>query len=267
MSCPAEDGRHVSGALRVRHSTAATAAMPMVMMVVAHVVARSVLGAGRYCLDAVVVDATAADVAAAAAGAATAAAAANPVIVDDVAGRVQRRLAGVVQPVKGILLLGGRLFEIFDAVLDVALPLGGRFNLRQDRVRRHRLRSLAELLHEAKLLLTVTWAIDGAVAVFLRLGRNVRGRGARLEPLVPGGLLWGHAPFGVPLKTPGDKVNEDGIVAPECLGQRFGGRFSLAALGIGDAPWSASGIEKQPPPGGSIDEIIRWNAQNFHNTR
>lgn len=199
MSCPAKDGRHVPGTLGMRHSTATTAAMPVVMVVVAHVVARSVLGAGRYCLDAaVVVDATAADVAAAAAGAATSAAP-IVVVVDDVAGRVQRRLAGVVQPVKGILLLGGRLFEIFDAVLDVALSLGGRFNLRQDRVRRHRLRSLAELLHEAKLLLlAVTRAIRG-VAVFLRLGRDVRGRGARLEPLVPGSLLRGHALFGVPL--------------------------------------------------------------------
>lgn len=106
MSCPAKDGRHVPGALRVGHSTAAAAtAVPMVMVVVAHVVARSVLGAGRYCLDAVVVDA---NVAAAAAGAATAA-----IVVDDVAGRVQRGLAGVVQPVQGVLLLlGGRLFEM-----------------------------------------------------------------------------------------------------------------------------------------------------------
>lgn len=191
MSCPAKDGRYVPGALGMWHSAATATAMPMVMVVVAHVVARTVLGAGRYGLAVVVVDATAANVAAAAAGAATA-----PVVVDDVAGRVQRRLAGVVQPVQGVLLLGGRLFEIFDTVLDVALPLGGRFNLRQDRVRRHRLRSLAELLHEAQLLLL---AITRGVAVFLRLGRDVRGRGARLEPLVPGGLLRGHALFGVPL--------------------------------------------------------------------
>lgn len=109
MSCPAKDGRHVPSTLGMRHSPATATAMPMVMVVVAHVVARSVLGAGRYCLDAaVVVDATAANVAAAAAGAATSTA----VVVDDVAGRVQRRLAGVVQPVQRVLLLGGRLFEM-----------------------------------------------------------------------------------------------------------------------------------------------------------
>lgn len=108
-------------------------------------VARPVLRAGRYCLDVVVVvDATSADVAAAATGATATAA----IIVVDVVGRVQRGLAGVVQPVQRVLLLC--CFEIFDAVLDVALPLGGSFNLRKDGVWCHRLRSL-QLLHEAEL--------------------------------------------------------------------------------------------------------------------
>lgn len=102
MSCPAKDGRHVPSALRVGHSdaTAATAVTVMVVVVAAHVVARPVLGARSYCLVAVAT--AAANVAAASAGAAAAAA----IVVDDVAGRVQRRLAGVVQPVQRVLLLG-----------------------------------------------------------------------------------------------------------------------------------------------------------------
>lgn len=214
-------------------------------------VARPVLRAGRYCLDVVVVDATSADVAAAATGATAAA-----IIVVDVVGRVQRGLAGVVQPVQRVLLLC--CFEIFDAVLDVALPLGGSFNLRKDGVWCHRLRSL-QLLHEAEL--------GVRAAVLLGLGRDVRGRGARLEPLVAGGLLRGHALLRVPLETSANEIDEHGVVAAQGLGQCFRGRFPLAALRVGDAPGSAPGIEKQPPPGGSIDEIIRWNAQNFHDTR
>lgn len=108
MSCPAKDGRHVPSALRVGHSdaTAATAVTVMVVVVAAHVMARPVLGARSYCLVAVAT--AAANVAAASAGAT--AAAATAIVVDDVAGRVQRRLAGVVQPVQRVLLLGR--FEI-----------------------------------------------------------------------------------------------------------------------------------------------------------
>lgn len=128
MSCPAKDGRHVPGALGMRHSPATATAMPMVMVVVAHVVARPVLGAGRYCLAVVVVDATAANVAAAAAGAATSA---TPVVVDDVAGRVQRRLAGVVQPVQGVLLLGGRLFEMNSKKYVKLFPFWSKTKMKQ----------------------------------------------------------------------------------------------------------------------------------------
>lgn len=94
MSCPAEDGRYVPGALRVRHSTAT---MVVMVMVPSHVVTRRILGAGGYCLTAagyvvivVVVDAVV--VVAAAATAAADVGAAAAVVV----GRIHCRLAGVI---------------------------------------------------------------------------------------------------------------------------------------------------------------------------
>lgn len=41
MSCSAKDGRHVTGALRMGHSS-------MVVMMVTHMMTRGVLGAGSY---------------------------------------------------------------------------------------------------------------------------------------------------------------------------------------------------------------------------
>lgn len=94
MSCPTENGRYVSGALRVRHS-----AMVM-MMVTSHVVTRRILGAGRYCLTASVLmvgDGAASVIIVVVVVAATATAAADVgAAATVVVGRIQGRLSGVV---------------------------------------------------------------------------------------------------------------------------------------------------------------------------
>lgn len=77
--------------------------------------------------------------------------------------------------------------EIFDSVLNVALPVVGSLNLRKDCIWCHWLRSL-QFLHEAELIITV----------FLGLGRDVRGGRTRLEPLVAGCLLRRHTLLGIP---------------------------------------------------------------------
>lgn len=147
-------------------------------------------------------------------------------------------------------------FQIFDSFLDVSLPLRGSLNLRKDCIWCHWLRSL-QFLHKAELIITV----------FLGLGRDVRGGCTRLEPLVAGCLFWRHALLWIPFEAFADEIDERGVVAAECLRDGLRARFPLASFGVGYAPWNASRIEKQPPPGGSIDEIIWWNAQNFHDTR
>lgn len=103
MSCTAKDGGHVTGALGVGHSS-------MVVMMVTHVVARGILGAGVYRLTAavllvhdrataiVIVVIIVVVIAAVIVGTAAAAAADVGAAAAIVVGRVQCRLAGVVQP-------------------------------------------------------------------------------------------------------------------------------------------------------------------------
>lgn len=261
MSCTAKDGRHVTGALGVGHSS-------MVVLMVTHMVTRGILGAGGYRLTAavllvhdrtdaivIVVIVVVVDAAVIVGTTATAAAdvgAAAAIVV----GRIQRRLAGVVQSMLRVLLLCCFQICCFYSFFDVPLPLGGSLYLRKDCIWCHWLRSL-QFLHKAELIITV----------FLGFGRDVGGGCTRLEPLVAGSLFRCHALLWIPFEAFADEIDERGIVAAECLRNGLRARFPLASFGIGYAPWNASRIEKQPPPGGSIDEIIWRNAQNFHDTR
>lgn len=111
MSCPAKDGRYVTGALRVRHPA-------MMVMMVTHMMTRGILGAGGYRLTIavllvhyrvtaiVIVIVVIIVVAAAVIVDATATAAANVgAAAAIVVGRIQRRLSGVVQSMQRVLLL------------------------------------------------------------------------------------------------------------------------------------------------------------------
>jgi len=70
--------------------------------------------------------------------------------------------------------------------------------------------------------------------------------------------------FGIPHKTLGDEVDEKVIVAAENLGEGLCSWPSPASLRVYHGSRGTSGVEEESLAGTSVDEVLVWETQNFH---